>query len=214
MKQGPALDMLNRYNVNVDDTAQIVWQPLYDYQDYASGGASEFIFFQNPKGQSGKTLEDTNMTSAGQLASPQEMLVTSMEIFFKSGADVAQQDAFGSVNPQAEDLNAILGRGHIQIFIGNKPYLDEVGIEQFPCGVALMSEATITDQTTTAADLFSVVNTASFRGRKYQFEPFRLPPNQNFQVTVNFPNGAVSMPSGEDARIGVRLNGWQYRLAQ
>jgi hypothetical protein len=40
-----------------------------------------------------------------------------------------------------------------------------------------------------------------------------LAPTQNFNVTLNFPT-AVATPSGQNARIGVVLDGLLYRLSQ
>lgn len=211
----PALAQLGKFDVNVDNVVQMVWQPLYDMQDYANAGTQELSFFQVPKGQSGKTLEDTNMTNAGVLPAPKEFLCMGMEIFFHSGAPISTTGADATLGQsQADDLNALVGRGHIQIYIGSKAQLDEVGIEQFPTGTALDIDGSITDTTTAAADRVSHLISANYRGRGYRFEPFRIPANQNFNVDIAFPNGVVAMPSGQDARIGVRLLGWQYRLAQ
>lgn len=214
MRRAPALEALRDYEVNVDNVVQMLWQPLYDYQDYAAAGSQEFSFFQVPKGQAGKTLEDTNMTNAGVLPMPKEMLVTGMEIFFHSGAPVLTQDTAANQVSQLEDLNALMGRGHIQIFIGSKAMLDDVGIDQFPVGTSLDAALALSDSTTAAAAALTQVGNAGYRGRAYRFEPLLIPANQNFNVNINFPNGAVTLPSGQDARVGVRLLGWQYRLAQ
>ena len=131
----PPIQALAEFDVNVKNVIQMVWQPLYDYQDYAAAGAQTFSFFQVPKGQNGKTFEDTNMTNAGTLPAPKEFLCMGMEFFFHSGAATASTGANATLlATQAADLNALIGRGHVQIFIGSKPQLNEVGIEQFPAG--------------------------------------------------------------------------------
>ena len=212
-RTAPPLAMLDKFNVNVDSTVQMIWQPLYDYQDYAAAGAQTFSFFQVPKGQQGKTLEDTNMTNAGVLPAPKEFLCIGMEFFFHSGAGVTSTGADIAAT-QVADLNALVGRCHVQLFIGSKPQLDEVGIEQFPCGCALDLDGAVADTSTAGAARLTQLSIANYRGRPYRFEPLRIPANQNFEISLNFPNGQIAMPSGEDARIGVRLLGWQYRLAQ
>lgn len=210
----PGLNALKQYGVNVANVQQVFWQPLYDYQAYPIAGAQTFTFFQQPKGQGGRTIEDTNMLAAGTLPSPMRMLVLGIEVAFFSGAAVeGLQDAKPTAT-QLADLNALQRRGHLQFNIGQKSFLDEAPIDQFPRGVMIDSRNAMTDQTTPAADLFSYTSNAQFGGRPYRIVPLTLEPTQNFDVQINFPNGAVAMPSGVAGRIGVRLIGYQYRLAQ
>lgn len=211
----PALAALGEFDVNVENVSQVIWQPLYDYQAYAAAGTSSMTFYQVPKGQNGKTFEQTNMTNAGILPAPKEFLCVGMEFFVKSGADTGATGAAATLNQsQIADINALQGRGHVQIFVGSKPVLDEIGIDQFPCGTFLHADGAVADSTSPAADKLSHLAAAGFRGRPYMIEPFRIPANQNFEVSLEFPSGVVAMPSGEDATIGCRLLGWQYRLAQ
>jgi len=41
-----------------------------------------------------------------------------------------------------------------------------------------------------------------------------IPPTQNFKVEIAWPNGAQSLNSANDAKIGVVLDGLLYRLSQ
>jgi hypothetical protein len=51
-------------------------------------------------------------------------------------------------------------------------------------------------------------------GRPYFINPqIMLAPTQNFNISLNWPT-AVAMPSGQNGRIGIVLDGLQYRLSQ
>ena len=49
-------------------------------------------------------------------------------------------------------------------------------------------------------------------GKYYQITPVKIPANQNFNVTLNWPEGAVTVVTA--GVIGVRLDGFLYRLSQ
>ena len=210
----PGLAALRNYGVNVANVQQVFWQPLYDYQEYDAAGVQTLTFFQQPKGAGGRTLEDTNMLAAGQLPSPMRMLVLGVEIAFFSGAAVSGLQTAAPAGLELDDLSALQSRGHLQFNIGQKSFLDEAPIDQFPRGVFIDSRNALADSTTAGADQLSVISSAQFGGRPYRIVPLTLEPTQNFDVSINFPNGVVALPSGVNGRIGVRLIGYQYRLAQ
>lgn len=210
----PDLRALQQYGVNVKNVEQVFWQPLYDIQDYPSAGQQNFTFFQQPKGQGGRTVEDTNMLAAGTLPNPMRMLVLGIELVMVSGAAVETIQGAAPTASQLADLAALQGRGHLQFNIGQKSFLDEASLDQFPRGVGIDSRNAVSDSTTAGADQLTVLSNAQFTGRPYRIVPLTLEPTQNFDVQINFPNGVVAMPSGQDARLGVRLIGYQYRLAQ
>lgn len=45
----------------------VITQPLYDTLDFANADVGDKVFFQNPIGQAGKTLFETNLRSAGEI---------------------------------------------------------------------------------------------------------------------------------------------------
>jgi hypothetical protein len=85
MRPIPSLAELAQYNVNRPNQVEAIRSSLYDTQAYAAAGQTQLQFFQVPKGQSSKTFADTNMTSAGQLASPQSFLIETVELYFIPG---------------------------------------------------------------------------------------------------------------------------------
>lgn len=183
-------------------------EALYDYQTYATAGGTSFTFFQQPNGQSGKTLADTNMTLAGQLPQGQAFLVTGIEVPIFSGAATDGAAGVG----QLEDINALYKAGFLTLTIGTKPYTQDapLGVFAQSFGVGGVSALSTTVATTTI-----VHEVARVVGAPYSLgaAPLLLTPSVNFNVQVGFST-AVPTPSGADARFGVRLKGMLYRLAQ
>ena len=208
----PLSQAREKYAVNRYDEKEGIIQPIYDYQPYAAIGQTSLIFFQVPNGQGGKTLADTNMTSAGQLPAPKSFLIQAIEIKFWSGVVPGTFGAQAAAN-YVNDVNAVLKSGHFQLFIGSKPYLDEAPIDVFPPTTRMCVDGALSDMSTTGADMQSMIQYASGCGRTYTMSPLFLPSNQNFSVTLNWPT-AVALPSNVAGRIGVRLLGTLYRDSQ
>ena len=77
----PSFESIGNYAINRSGEYEATRQTLYDFQTYAAAGATSFTFFQTPTGQSGKTLADTNIETAGTLPAPKHLLVQSIEIY-------------------------------------------------------------------------------------------------------------------------------------
>ncbi len=209
---------LSRYSVNREGW-EAIRQSLYDYQAYAAAGANQLTFFALPIGQGGKTLSDTNLNLAGQLPKNQEFLVQSVEVvFYPATPTVAagMPSFFGAEAAQTSINDAfIFGRsGNLNLTIGSKPYLQEAPLGRFPQKANFGLEAALADATTAAANLQSRTGYGKWEGRPYLLDPvpLLLPENQNFTVTLNWPEGlqAITNP----ARVGVILDGILYRRSQ
>ena len=210
----PDLVALSNYNVNRRDEGEGFWQPLYDYQTYALAGQTSLRFFAIPRGQGGKTLADTNMSSAGVLPTPIQELVTGIQIVLYPGINPGRTGDFANTGDYWNDIKAVAESGFLEFTIGSKVYCTDAPLNAFPPAFRLSGAAALADATTAAAALHSQIDYASFAGPTYAINPgIRLISNQNFDVTLSWPT-AVALPSGVDARIGVRLLGWQYRLSQ
>ena len=210
----PTVSALRKFDVNRRGEVEAVRQSLYDFQTYASAGQTELIFFQVPQGQGGKTIDDTNMEIAGSLPRPKEQLVESIEVYFYPGVDIGQ---FGT---QAEsewsnDVQAVAESGNLDFFIGSKSYLTEAPIGRFPPKVRLYAESAYADGGANAVTNQQIrYDYSAMAGRPYFMDPeIRLIHTQNFAVRLRW-NTAVALPSGQDARIGVVLDGVLYRLSQ
>lgn len=208
----PSPDALKRFDVNRPGAVEAIFQPLYDFQAYAAAGQTQLTFFQDPQGSNSKTLADTNMESAGQLPAPKEMLVTGIELVFWSGVTPGIHGAQVAAD-YWNDVHAVMKSGWLNFFIGSKSYLTDAPVGKFPASFRLGGVADSSDSTTAAADSQTLTQYATFSSRPYEITPVRLPSNQNFNVTLNWPS-AVALPSAVAGRIGVMLQGFQYRLSQ
>jgi hypothetical protein len=211
----PDMMALQNYNVNRAGQPEVIWQPQYDYQVYPMAGATQFTFFQTTIGAGGTTRADTSMTAAGQMSRPIEFLITGIQVYFRPGNAVARAGlATATVQENWNDVNKVMyaADSWLELFIGSKAYLDDGPIGKFP-GVFGISgggwRASSSANATNVGDAF--IDYAKATGRYYSITPVKLPANQNFNVTLNFP---ALIPASVAGTIGVILDGFLYRLSQ
>lgn len=206
-----ALSSLVYYNPNRPDSTEAIWQPFYDYQSYGTAGATSFIFFQVPNGQSNKTYADTNMELAGQFPAPTAFLCTAVMVAYFPGAVPSIVGTATAANTPWNDVVAIANSGWFELKIGSKVYLRDAPIGKFPpnftiggvSSVGVASGATTIIQTQTGF--------ARAQGRYYEITPFLIPQSQNFNVSLYWPTAQTVSTTG---RIGVILDGFYYRQSQ
>ena len=209
---------LAKYNVNRPGW-EAIRQSLYDFQTYAAAGQTTLQFFTVPNGQGGKTLSDTNMTLAGQLPAAQEFLVNSIEVYYlptvgTSAAPAVTDPATHAVTAVASMINDVYRfyqSGNLVFTIGSKPYLQEAPLGRFP-GKTKFDLSAAVSQNVAANESHQVF--AQSQGRPYLLSPadLRLTSSQNFNVTLNWPEGL--RPVSVTARVGVILDGIMYRRSQ
>lgn len=214
----PNLQELQSYAVNRKGQYEGIRQTLYDFQTYANAGQTSLTFFQVPVGQAGKTLADTNIEVAGSLPQPKHFLVESIEVYLFPGVDPVTTLTTIAAPNFANDVYAVEQGGSLNFFIGSKTYLEEAPIGRFPPKTKLEVEGAhaLDFEQAVAADQEAQVSTdyAVFCGRPYYINPATLLiPTQNFKVSLNWPT-AVALPSGQDARVGIVLDGVLYRQSQ
>lgn len=224
-----------RYSAANPNFAEIVRQPLYDYNLLPGAGAAQLNFFQAAIGQgvttslgaavgTTKTRADTNMDLAGQLPSGMQQLVESIEVQFFPGsvstantytpaplaffAAVAAAAVPGLVN----DVNTFYQGAKLEFRVLQKPYLEMAPLVNFPPKGHFGGMAAIaTNSATTAEAGIAAVRAA---GSPFYLEPpVALFPAMNFVVSIQWP-AAVALPSGFNARVGVILDGFQKRAGQ
>lgn len=214
-RKPPSIDALQSYNVNRPGQIEAVWQPYYDFQVYPQAGTTNLTFFQRTVGTAGTTLADTNMRASGQFPRPVQFLVTGLQVVYspaKAAAQVAAAADTASL-PQTNivDVNALHRSGWLRLTIGSKEYLTDAPIGKFPPVYGLEIEGDL-GPNVNAATISQNVDYANFTGRYYSVTPFLIPSNQNFDVTLNWPT-AIAVTGATD-RIGVILDGFEYRLSQ
>ena len=208
----PTLPALTAYNVNREGQNEVIWQPQYHYVDYPAIGATQLTFFQTTVGTGGLTLADTSMRANGQFPSPQEFLVTGIQVFFNPPGVIAQ-DRAAAVGDNWNDVNAVMqGEAWLELFIGSKPYLDDAPLSKFTQQFKLGGVAAVTTGDVTV-DETTFVEYAVHCGKYYAITPIKIPKNQNFNITLNFP-AAIPLVGDVAGRIGVILDGFLYRLSQ
>lgn len=210
----PHIDALQEYNVNRAGQPEVIWQPLYDYLVYPMAGATNFTFFQRAVGSAaGVTYADTNMSIPGMLPRPQEFLITGIQIYFKPGNAVSRAALAVAVVPEnINDINDIVfGNSFMKLFIGAKDYLIDAPIAKFPPVFGIAGLSAYMGQTTTADVNGRFTDYGKSAGRYYSITPVKVPANQNFNVSIQFPTAIAASVSGT---IGVILDGFLYRLSQ
>jgi hypothetical protein len=220
----PNLDELQKYVVNRQGW-EVIRQSFFDSAVYAAAGQPTLSFFSTPIGQGVgfgggvKTATDTNMTLAGQLPAMQGFLIEAVEVMFLPTTPTvaaAMPAAFGAgaVAVQVNDSYIVRRSGNLNLTIGSKPYLQDGPLMKFPASADFEIDSSLTDATTAAANLQSRIAYAKSRGRVYTLggAPIFLTANQNFSVTLAWPEGvqAISNPG----RIVVTLGGLLYRRSQ
>jgi hypothetical protein len=216
------MSQLGRYDVNRRDEFEAVREPLYDFQTYANAGQTSLNFFQLPIGQSGKTIDDTNMQNAGTLPAPINFLIETIEVYFFPGVNPVTVEntaaTAATASNFANDVAAVQESGSLDLFIGSKSYTKQAPLGRFPQTTRLYAQFGFGLQVKQAAGADETNGIygdyAATTGKPYNVVPrIRLIPTQNFKVVLSWAS-AVALPSGVDGRIGVVLGGIQYRESQ
>lgn len=202
-----ARKVAQKYGVNIADTVECIYQPLYEYQTYPAAGQLNFTFFQTPVGQAGNTFADTNMLSAGQIPKGQMQLVTGIQVeLYLDPADIydaADQDVF------LRDFYSVMrADAFLEFTIGSKPYLRQGPLGKFPQTHRIIADLALA---ATAAAATEGASFAQGAGAVFDIVPLQLVSNQNFSVAINF-NAVQAIAN--DAKFGVTLLGYNFRNAQ
>lgn len=231
----PSLAQVKQYSVT-GQGIEGIRQSLYDHLLYPTAGQTQFNFFQAPRGQgltsalggvvgTPKSIQDTNMDLAGQLPSGKGFCVTSIEVPFYAGSvntantytpaipAIFNATAAAALEAQLTDINSFYQSGSLQLYIASKVCLEEAPLMRFPPKCALNFDGSISMAGTNAQPAGFGFVSGKAAGRPYMIEPpIYFEPNVNFVVSLNFP-AAVATPSGFNARVGVIMDGYFYRLA-
>ena len=210
--QIPSLSELSQYNVNVAGQIEGLKWSLYDTLSYAQPGQTQLQFFQQPRGQGGKTLAQTNMTAAGALPAPQCFLINTIELFFFPGEVISTHGAAQASTFINDTYSFYSTPAWLELYIGSKAYLDESPLFKFPPRNGLSGFAAASDTTTAAASGQTLVGYGSAGGPVYELNPpILLTATQNFNVTLNW-NAAQSITAA--ASVVCNLGGVLYRNSQ
>lgn len=219
-------DQLDAHRVTVGGVSDVIWNPLYDFQSYATAGQLQLTFFTLPQGQGttsapgasgAKTIADTNLTSAGQLTKGNEFYMTGQEIIFYPGAtinEVGPGSAATTAGLFISDVWLVSKSGVLTLKVGSdRNYIQDGPIAMFPpvsrLAVAVAIGGDVTGAVTTTNTL--TIAYAAMSGEPYSITPVYLESNQGFQETLTWPAVVAVSAAG---RIGSRLRGYYVRQAQ
>jgi hypothetical protein len=213
----------DQLNAHVTQLSQqdIIWNPLYDSATYiGTSGQTALSFFTVPQGQGttsapsatgGKTLQDTNMTAAGQLTKGNAFYMTGQELLFFPG--VNPESAPGTqINNFINDTYTVSKNGILTLTIGsNRTYLQDGPLGMFPPATRLAVASALAGWAVTN----SLVETgyAVLSGEVYTIVPLYIEATLGFQENLTWA-ASQALPSATNARIFSRLRGYLNRNAQ
>jgi len=186
--------------VNLPNMSEGIWQPLYDYQTKTAAATATQRFFIDPIGTVGKTQADTNMELSGQIPKGQAFLITGIQVELYPGELVGQ----ATIAEFADDVYDFYKGGALKLKIGSKDYVTQGNLMKF----APVNRLGVSGSSGTTAVNYLY---ACATGREFAIKDLLLESNQNFSVELL---ELAALPSTNDARVGVTLNGFLYRNAQ
>lgn len=238
----PTMDQFAASVAAVAGKIEVIKQPLYDRILYPTAGlAGNLQFFTTPQGQgvssesgvaaaSVKSLQDTNMSNAGLLPAPQAFWIDNIQVFVDAGS-IATANSYATQVPTffnataaatiqagANDINAILNSGALQLTLGQKPYFQLGPLYEFPPQARKRADTSAAIAGTNAQP--AAFGLQSFFADGVGGVPVRrldpglgIPTGMNFNIQLLWA-ALIATPSGFNARIAVHLDGWLFRAAQ
>lgn len=174
---------------------EVVQGWLYDSIHFEAGTTyTSVTLFQQPMGQAGKTLLDTNVETAGQLAGINALTITSMMVKVE---DLVKPANFN---------NALMGV--MALVIGQKPYPDWAPIWLYQGGPSFRVAVYGANVEYALGGDASIRNTLKFSRAFY----VTIRPGETFRVELRWPDGFT--PDGESFRLWVFLFGLRERAVQ
>lgn len=199
---------LSAYGVLANNVVEAHPQSFYDFQTYAFAGTKlSYSFFQNAIGQNSYTSGLTNMPGSGQFPNPQNFLWTGIEVIFFSGQTVS-----GAANTegkgQLDDAYAVLtAQAYVSFVINTKEYFRECPLAAAPMTFNVGAGGIGTGYPAVVA------GTGFSSGDMKRTSGQLIPSNTSFQGNIVF-DSTTALPSGVNGRIGMKIHGIWYQLAQ
>ena len=215
---------LQNHITQVGAISDVIWAPLYDSNTYVgTTGHTTLNFFALPIGQGAssapgnagatKGLADTNMTAAGQLTMGNDFYMTGQEIVFYPGENPGGTPASTTVGNFVNDTYVFSKSGVLTLQIGsNRQYIQDGPMGMFP-PITRLAVATALSGGETVTTTINEITYAVMSGSPYTITPVYITATLGFQEQLTWP-AAVVLPSGTNARVFARLDGYLIRNAQ
>lgn len=212
-----------QYGTMLPGQLQVNRKQFWSYLTYPLLGSNQLNFFGQALGNAGATLEDTNLPVQGSFGTSSFLLQgieCSYKLFTYTNTAYDGTDA----NSFASDLlGGFFNAGELELQINAKLYLQILNpwLQAPPAdGRARQLFAGAVSVTTSQEP---VVSLASRSQNKWLTDDIFVAAQQNFQCTVNYPNGAVPVRATGivtnattplTLRVGVLLDGFEFRPVQ
>lgn len=215
---------LQNHLTQVGAISDVIWAPLYDSNTYVgTTGHTTLNFFALPIGQgvssapgnggATKGLADTNMTAAGQLTMGNDFYMTGQEIVFFPGENPGGTPGSTTVGNFVNDTYVFSKSGVLTLQIGsNRQYIQDGPLGMFP-PLTRLAVATALSGGETVTTTINEITYAVLSGSPYSITPVYITATLGFQEQLTWP-AAVALPSGTNARVFARLDGYLIRNAQ
>lgn len=228
-------DYLLAHRVGVPGQKDVIWNPLYDFIAFPSGGFTGNVatFFTNQQGQgissapgvgtnTPKTQYDTNLQAPNQLTLGNEFYMIGSETLFYPGVTNVTNSPFAllpgrgvaattSVGLFVDDVWEVGMQGWKALKVGtDRYYIQDGPLSMFPPCTRMAVAAALTGLAATNEG--AVIEYATWSGEPYVLVPIYLQTNQLFTMTISFPQ-AIALPSGQIGRLGERMRGYLIRQA-
>lgn len=228
-------EYLLAHRVGVPGQKDVIWNPLFDFQAFPSGGIAggQITFFSNQQGQGTssapgvgtnvpKTQWDTNLQAPNALTLGNEFYAIGSETLFYPGVSNITNAAFGilpgrsivaptSIGLFVNDVWEVGNQGFKALKVGtDRYYIQDGPLMMFPPVTRLALNSAITG--ISATNVGGLIEYAAFSGEPYTLVPIYLQTNQLFTMFYYFPT-QIALPSGVIGRVGERLRGYLIRQA-
>lgn len=182
---------------------EVIQDVLFDTLTYTSGSTTELIFFAQSLASVKRDI--TNMSQPGMLPNPESFLVMAPRIFVKWVPTLSTTVAASVVG----DLALLFNTAIVTFQFGNKKY-GPIPAWMFSAGGGM--DIRVAGAGAEATDEF--FSYGQLGGPLFAFFPHTMiSPLQNFNATIAWPSGAVTMGAGNPA-ISVVLEGQRARAVQ
>ncbi|MES2367627.1 MAG: hypothetical protein V4563_17255 [Pseudomonadota bacterium] len=215
----PGTPAYNAAKYVVQDPNSMVFSKgrIYDILPWGAAGvgAASYNFFTRSIGGT-VTQEDTNMTQAANIGQGNIFIITRVSLDFISGLapTTTGADAALVAANRVNDTRSVMERGTFNFLVNNiNQILNGISpLMALPAPNGIMANGGMTTGNA-AAD---VALTSGVWGVPFDItaSPWSLTGGTNFNATVGFPAGALTLPSANAAsKIGCYLDGWWLRPA-
>jgi len=181
-----------------------LFQPLYDRVNYAAAGAASLSFFSQQQGASvtlnqagvagakNKTYRDTNMETAGVIATKRNTII-GMALNYMP----LQQAIAGAMTPRiCDDILILKNGGWVEFRVGDKPLL------YMPMN--LVPESNPISAIGTTANNVTLIGAGTTAGIPYPMMKFAIPvtinPQETFKFILNF-DGSPLISQATDIQV-------------